>query len=130
MSPMGNPMQGMNNQMGGMSPMGNPMQGMNNQMGGMPPMGNPYMQNMYNPYNQMHSSPYNYGQNPYMVNNSANAAKKEMTDEEYKKIYAEKLGTLKEMGFKSEELNVIALKKTGGNVEAAIELLFKWREDS
>ena len=79
------------------------------------PMGNPLM----NPLN-----PFMFGQNNlFRQGNGPNNSTGGETTEQLKERYKEKIAQIKDMGFDNEENIINALKKTNGNVDAAIERL-------
>ncbi|KAM0679861.1 hypothetical protein GINT2_002033 [Glugoides intestinalis] len=122
-------MNAMRNPMMGAQQMNSPM------MGGVPPMNSPMMG--YNPY-MMGYNPYMMGYNPQMAMNQAptpangpcshgfyppkyNNGVAEPQDARV--VWAEKLVSLKEMGFSDEAENISALIKKGGNISEAIDYL-------
>ena len=42
---------------------------------------------------------------------------------DYKELYKDQLAKLKDMGFPNEEVNIDVLKKSGGNIDIAVEKL-------
>ena len=98
---------------------------MNNPFGmfGMP-MFNPFLANP-----MMGGMPNLFGQglgnnnNLNNLNNNAKTNNNIMTQEQLKEKYKEQIGKIKEMGFDNEEDIANALKKTNGNIDAAIERL-------
>lgn len=98
---------------------------MNNPFGmfGMP-MFNPLLMN-----NMMRGMPNLFGQGfgnnnlNNNFNNNSNSNLNTMTQEQLKEKYKEQIGKIKDMGFDNEEDIVNALKKTNGNIDAAIERL-------
>jgi hypothetical protein len=45
------------------------------------------------------------------------------TNVDYKDLYKDQLLKLKDMGFTNEEVNIDVLKKSGGNIDIAVEKL-------
>ena len=93
---------------------------MNNPFGmfGMP-MFNPLLMNP-----MMRGMPNLFGQGlGNNLNNNANNNLNVMTQEQLKEKYKEQIGKIKDMGFDNEEDIANALKKTNGNIDAAIERL-------
>lgn len=133
MNAMRNPLMGaqqMNSpMMGGVPPMASPM------MGGVPPMNSPMMG--YNPY-MMGYNPYMMGYNPQMAMNQTPAPANgpcshgfyppkynngTAEPQDARVVWADKLISLREMGFSDESENINALIKKGGNISEAIDYL-------
>ena len=83
------------------------------------PMGNPFMMNP-----MMMGLPNLFGQgfgNNNLNNNLNNNMN--MTPEQLKEKYKDQINKIKDMGFSNEEETLNAIKKTNGNIDAAIERL-------
>lgn len=85
------------------------------------PMGNPFLMNpMF--MGGMGGQPNLFGQG-FNNNFNSNFNSNNMTPEQLKEKYKTQIASIKEMGFDKEEDIINALKKTNGNVDAAIERL-------
>jgi ubiquilin len=79
------------------------------------PMGNPFMMN---PLLNLYGG--GFGNN-FNNNNNNNFNNLNMTQEQLKEKYKDQISKIKDMGFGNEEEIINALKKTNGNIDAAIE---------
>ena len=84
------------------------------------PMGNPFMMNP-----MMMGLPNLFGQGfgNNNLNNNLNNNNMNMTPEQLKEKYKDQINKIKDMGFSNEEEILNAIKKTNGNIDAAIERL-------
>lgn len=106
-----------NNNFGGLGGGANPFGSLGMGM----PMGNPFLMNpMF--MGGMGGQPNLFGQG-FNNNFNSNFNSNNMTPEQLKEKYKTQIASIKEMGFDKEEDIINALKKTNGNVDAAIERL-------
>jgi len=106
-----------NNNFGGLGGGANPFGSLGMGM----PMGNPFLMNpMF--MGGMGGQPNLFGQG-FNNNFNSNLNSNNMTPEQLKEKYKTQIASIKEMGFDKEEDIINALKKTNGNVDAAIERL-------
>lgn len=106
-----------NNNFGGLGGGANPFGSLGMGM----PMGNPFLMNpMF--MGGMGGQPNLFGQG-FNNNFNLNFNSNNMTPEQLKEKYKTQIASIKEMGFDKEEDIINALKKTNGNVDAAIERL-------
>ena len=106
-----------NNNFGGLGGGANPFGSLGMGM----PMGNPFLLNpMF--MGGMGGQPNLFGQG-FNNNFNSNLNSNNMTPEQLKEKYKTQIASIKEMGFDKEEDIINALKKTNGNVDAAIERL-------